>query len=297
MLGRSKPETYCAFDDAPLLTPGRLHSSAFVSDKHVILKKPAGVDKIGITVRDAPEVNHTGVIVYQLAEGSASAASELLVGDIVYSIDGVPTTSATEAARLISDAKPGSSLFVLAMGGTREVVLDKRHGDCGMTCAAAKHVNRGVLLKRIQPGSLADKAKLYPGDTIVSVNGTLVNHHAEAVAAIDKVRDVVRLVVLGESTELTIAPKSASNLAPLGVTCAKHESAQDGAGVKVVAVTADGRGAQAGLTAGDTLLSVNGVLCTDHHQAVAMLDTISQGEDLERKPIKVVVQSKYSHCY
>ena len=42
-------------------------------------------------------------------------------------------------------------------------------------------VSRGVLLKRIQTGSLADQAKLYPGDTIVSVNGKLVNHHAEAV--------------------------------------------------------------------------------------------------------------------
>ena len=47
--------------------------------------------------------------------------------------------------------------------------------------AAALHVKRGVLLKRIAKGSIADKAKLYPGDTIVGVNGKLVNHHSEAV--------------------------------------------------------------------------------------------------------------------
>ena len=38
-----------------------------------------------------------------------------------------------------------------------------------------------MLLKRIAKGSIADKAKLYPGDTIVGVNGKLVNHHSEAV--------------------------------------------------------------------------------------------------------------------
>ena len=63
-------------------------------------------------------------------------------------------------------------------------------------CASAKHTQRGVLLKRIAKGSLADRANLYPGDTIVSVNGQLVNHHQDAVQAIDNVRDLVKLVVV-----------------------------------------------------------------------------------------------------
>jgi hypothetical protein len=63
----------------------------------------------------------------------------------------------------VLDAKPGASLFITALGGTREVCLDKRMGDCGMTCAAATHLKRGVLLKRIAKDSLADVAKLYPG--------------------------------------------------------------------------------------------------------------------------------------
>ena len=53
-----------------------------------------------------------------------------------------------------------------------------------------------MLLKRIAKGSLADRAKLYPGDTIVSVNGKLVNHHQDAVKAIDGIRDIVKLVVV-----------------------------------------------------------------------------------------------------
>ena len=47
--------------------------------------------------------------------------------------------------------------------------------------------------------------------------------------------------------------------------------------------------AAAGLTAGDTLLAVDGVLCTDHQQAIKMLDMPAHTE-----PLKVVVMSKYA---
>jgi C-terminal processing protease CtpA/Prc len=106
------------------------------------------------------------------------------------------------------------------------------------------------------------------GDTIVSVNGELVNNHAEAVAAIDKVQTVVKLVVLGESVERLIVPRTGAHKELVGVTLCNHESVHDGAGVRIHSVVADGRAAQAGLTAGDTLLSVNGILCTGHEQAV-----------------------------
>ena len=40
---------------------------------------------------------------------------------------------------MVAEAKAGASIFILVRGGTREVTLDKRLGDCGMTCSAAKH--------------------------------------------------------------------------------------------------------------------------------------------------------------
>lgn len=287
------------FDDAPLLTPGRAHSMSFVADKHVILKKAADGGKIGIHFREMPKREGLvqGVVLTGIDAGSVAAASTLLVGDVITQIDGVDTSTAEAAATAVAAAKPGASLFVLARGGTREVVLDKRLGDCGMTCAAAKHTNRGVLLKRIAKGSLADVAKLYPGDTIVSVNGALVDHHQEAVTAIDQVSSLVKLVVLGESTELRIAPKDGGNKAPIGVTLADHEAGSGCAGVKVVAVVPDGRAASAGLSAGDTLLSVNGALCTDHTQAIGLLDAPATNFDETTKPILAVVQSKYQLCY
>ena len=54
---------------------------------------------------------------------------------------------------------------------------------------------------------------------------------------------------------------------------------------------ADGRAAAAGLTAGDTLLSVNGVLCTSHTQAVGLVDT--SANDFDAKAIKVRVHQSH----
>ena len=287
LLSQNERTTLDVWDSAPLLTPGRLTSAQWMEDKRVILKKPTDGGKVGMRFNEYK--GGQGVILTRIEEGSASASSTLLVGDVITQIDGIEITSPLIAQDTIGCAKPGASLFITALGGTREVSLDKREGDCGMTCSAASYVKRGVLLKRIAKGSLADVAKLYPGDTIVSVNGTLVNHHTEAVAAIDQVADMVKIVVLGESQEVEILPKTATNKAALGITLTSHEAPTDGVGVRVQSVVADGRAAAAGLTAGDTLLAVDGVLCTDHQQAIKMLDMPAHTE-----PLKVVVMSKYA---
>ena len=75
-------------------------------------------------------------------------------------------------------------------------------------------------------------------------------------------------MLLGESTEVTLPPSSA----PLGLVLCNHESRDDGAGVRIMSLSPDGRGSMAGLTAGDTLLAVDGILCTEHAQAVQMLN-------------------------
>ena len=187
----------CFHDADPLLTPGRTKSSAFVADKHVIIKKPKeelcrDAGKLGVTFRSCAQEAGGNVVISGLEAGGAAANSELLVGDVVFAIDGVPVSKAEEAVRLCGAARPGASIFITAAGGTREVTIDKRQGDCGMTCAGAGFITRGVLLKRIAKGSLADRANLYCGDTILSVNGKLVNHHSECVKAIDAVPGEVR---------------------------------------------------------------------------------------------------------
>ena len=206
---KARSESKGASNNAFLLSPSRGDGDggAFVAEKMIIVKKPNNDfegNRLGLTFRTLPEQFKEGVVVSSLAEGGAAAGSELLVGDIILAVDGVTVKNAEEAVRCCTAARPGANIFLTAVGGTREVVLDKRLGDCGMTCAGAGYIKRGVLLKRIQQGSLADKAQVYCGDTILSVNGALINHHSECVKAIDAVQDIVRLVLLGESTEIRI---------------------------------------------------------------------------------------------
>ena len=92
-----------------------------------------------------------------------------------------------------------------------------------MTCSAAAHSKRGVLLKRIAKGSLADKAAIFCGDTIISVNEELVYSHEHAVTLCNASKDEVRFVMLGKSTEVTLPANQ-----PVGITLCNHETVEDG---------------------------------------------------------------------
>lgn len=112
-------------------------------------------------------------------------------------------------------------------------------------------------------------------------------HFAPASTDTGDLRVQVRLVMWGKSTEATLEKHG-----PLGITLSDHDHPTDGPGVKVVTVDFDGRCAKAGLSAGDTLMSVNSTLCTDHAQALALLETKMMGTD---EHMKIVFMDKYSH--
>ena len=297
---------YDATSHEPLFMPRPVTGSAtsqYTANKVVVVKKPATasggcVPSIGLKFyKEGP---NGAVIIGEFTEAlSAAERAGLLVGDVVSQIDGKDVASTAEAAWMVNEAAPGASIYFQIAGGTRQVVLDKRCGDCGMTCAAAR-VARGVLLKRIAAGSLADHAKLYPGDTILAVNGVLVHHHADAVAQIDACKDVVKLVVLGESRELCV-PLGDTSDGSFGLTLRDHEAVGDGAGVVVAEVTAGGTCAAQGLTAGDLVLAVNGVLCTDHAQAMGLIEQVKEMANnpfaepsAQANEVRLVVQSKYA---
>ena len=217
---------------------------------------------------------------------SAQAAlNGMLVGDVISAVDGIPVERATEALRLLDDAPEHGSLTITATGTSRALVLDKAQGDLGMTCSSAPHVTRGVLLKRIAKGSLADKGALYPGDTIISVNETLVYSHQQAVGLMNAAQGEVRLVMWGQSREISIGKRMDG---PLGLALCNHELPTDGPGVRVFTVEHDSRCVKAGLSAGDTLLSINGVLATDHVQALSLIEHVNHDEE-----VFVVFQDKY----
>ena len=62
-----------------------------------------------------------------------------------------------------------------------------------------------------------------------------MHHHADAVAQIDACKDVVKLVVLGESRELCV-PLGDTSDGSFGLTLRDHEAVGDSAGVVVAEV-------------------------------------------------------------
>jgi S1-C subfamily serine protease len=265
-------------DGKALLTPGRKNSSAFVPDKHVNFHKSDGPHGLQFSTD-----SNAGVVVCGIDRTSQGATKGVLVGDILYAIDSVPVKSHLQASGMLLNALEAGSVTLTLSGNTRALTLDKTKGDLGMTMCGAEHVTRGVLLKRIQKGSLADQGELYCGDTIISVNETLVQRHDHAVALCNASRAEVRLVMLGKSVEATLSSKG-----PMGITLCNHEDPADGPGVKVMSVNPESQCVQAGISAGDLILSIGGVLCTSHEQAIELLDRKDVAE------IKVVYQDKYS---
>ena len=76
------------------------------------------------------------------------------------------------------------------------VTLDKRRGKIGLTVENLPGaIGVGVLVKSIPPDGVAAAAGVAVGDTLLSVDGTLVFTHAEAVALVDSGGPVLQFVL------------------------------------------------------------------------------------------------------
>ena len=190
-------------------------SDSWVAEKHVGLKidRSSKEPKHGIKLQTHPTL---GVIVSGLNPAGQAARNGLNVGDQLRAIDGEEVKSHVAAMQILDMAAEGRRLTLTASGSTRAVTLDKTKGDLGMTCSNLAHTTRGVLLKRIRRGSLADAAAIYCGDTIIAVNEQLVDSHEQAVSLMNECLGEVRLVLWGQSTEVTLGKLGVDM--PLGIT-------------------------------------------------------------------------------
>ena len=130
-----------------------------------------------------------GAVITQVEPGSAADDAGLRSGDIVTAVDGRAVHSATDLRNAIGLVRAGSSLKLafLRDGKAREVtaeisepadvearILSELLGGATLGELEAEHPlygrSRGVVIKRIEPGSPAARAGLRPGDLITSVN-------------------------------------------------------------------------------------------------------------------------------
>lgn len=178
-----------------------------------------------------------GVLVNEVFEKDPAAEAGIKPGDIILTIDGSVVDSPNKLSRLIGALPPGAAPKIeVVRDFTRQVLtvplserrdtaivaslpqsrtevklgLDLQDLSAGLADKFKLHETRGVLITKVDPGSLAHAEGLREGDLIKEVNRADVSTVGEFTAAIAKVRrgDTVLLRVLRESRAFYVVLKS-----------------------------------------------------------------------------------------
>ena len=139
------------------------------SHTQITLSKRAG--RLGVTCVNAEPF---GALVSSLIQNSVAAAAGLRVGDVITSVNGHLVRGHPDAVALIDQAADVVTLVLAAP--TRQCIIDKSksNGRIGVTCCN-KANGAGVLVGGLEEGSLAVQEGVLVGDTVLSVNGSLVH--------------------------------------------------------------------------------------------------------------------------
>src|SRR5512147_1484123 len=177
-----------------------------------------------------------GVLVNEVFEKDPAAAAGIKPGDIITRIEGAVIDSPNRLSRIVAGLSPGSMTKVEVVRNQQRIVLDvalSERRDQAVVAAIPQsrteaklgldvqdlsaalsekfklRESRGVLITKVDPGSLAQSEGLREGDLIKEVNRVDVGSVGEFTSAISKVRrgDTVLLRVLRESRAFYVVLK------------------------------------------------------------------------------------------
>ena len=178
-----------------------------------------------------------GVLVNEVFEKDPAAAAGIKPGDVITRIEGAVIDSPNRLSRIVAGLLPGATTKVEVVRNQQRLVLDvalterrdhpitaslpqsRTEAKLGLdvqdlTAALSDKFKlretRGVLITKVESGSLAQSEGLREGDLIKEVNRADVGSVGEFTAAIAKVRrgDTVLLRVLRESRAFYVVLKS-----------------------------------------------------------------------------------------
>ncbi|OQW65493.1 MAG: serine protease [Nitrospira sp. ST-bin5] len=178
-----------------------------------------------------------GILVNEVFEKDPAAEAGIKPGDIILTIDGSVVDSPNKLSRLIGALPPGASpkievirdftrhILTVPLSERRDTAimaslpqsrtevklgLDLQDLSAGLADKFKLRETRGVLITKVDPGSLAHAEGLREGDLIKEVNRADVATVGEFTAAITKVRrgDTVLLRVLRENRAFYVVLKS-----------------------------------------------------------------------------------------
>lgn len=192
---------------------------------------PELAKKFGVT-------EHEGVLVNEVFEKDPAAAAGIKPGDIILSIDGAVVDSPNKLSRLIGTLTPGATAKIEVIRDLTRIILnvpliERRDAPAvaslphtkaevrlgldvqDLTAGLAEKFNlreaKGVLVSKVETGSLAQAEGLREGDLIKEVNRVDVSSVGDFNAALARIRhgDTVLLRVLRESRAFYVVLKSA----------------------------------------------------------------------------------------
>lgn len=232
--------------------------SATAADKAKTVKCLKSHGFLGLTVSNS--AHGAGVVVAGLEEGSQLKACGLNVGDTIMAIGKTMVKDHASTIAAIDGTGNDEELVLTLAFPTHVVRCDKSRGDVGVSIANMPS-GTGVSVCGLTDDSLALKAGLVINDEILSINGTAVNAHPDAIAIIDKSERFVDFVVVGEDhtthdvRSVSIEkPAAAADGSWSGLTC---ERAGGSVSVKVTAVEDGSPAAKAGIGVGTVIYAVN----------------------------------------
>jgi serine protease Do len=178
-----------------------------------------------------------GVLVNEVFEKDPAAAAGIKPGDILTRIDGTVIDTPNRLSRVVAGLLPGATTKVEIVRDQQRLVLDvaliERHDHAvtasipqartevklgldvqdltsGLADKFKLRESRGVLITKVEPGSLAQSEGLHEGDLIKEVNRVDVGSVGEFSSAVSKVRrgETVLLRVLRENRAFYVVLKS-----------------------------------------------------------------------------------------
>ena len=178
-----------------------------------------------------------GVLVNEVFDKDPAAAAGIKPGDILTRIDGTVIDTPNRLSRVVAGLLPGSTAKVEIVRDQQRLVLDvafiERRDQAVITSLPQARTevtlgldvqdltpgladkfklreSRGVLISKVEPGSLAQSEGLQEGDLIKEVNRVDVGSVGEFSSAVSKVRrgETVLLRVLRESRAFYVVLKS-----------------------------------------------------------------------------------------
>jgi len=147
-----------------------------------------------------------GAVVSAVGVGSAAERAGLRVNDVILSVDGKPVRDAGSLRAAIGLRRPGERVSLGILRDGREQTIEATLGEAqeaarlltetprpasffGVELAPAE--GEGLVVANVEPGSLAERRGLRPGDVILRVNQQPVATPADANAAVEDADTIV----------------------------------------------------------------------------------------------------------